>query len=144
MVRALHERLHVPAKALIQQAELLEPVKEAPDWNCFPVRHMISRGWIDEFFGAVQRFFSQIPSGVKADLLWRKSQHIRSARKMDIYALKAWTARILIEELTEASRIQKEFGHSGIHDQSSAIKFTCRRTKSGTGFFICSRHSANN
>ena len=96
MVRALHERLHVPAKALIQQPELLEPVKEAPDWNCFPVRHMISRGWIDESVGAVQRFFSQIPSGVKADLLWRKSQHIRSARKMDIYALKAWTARILI------------------------------------------------
>src|SRR5438876_8559162 len=59
MMRALHERLHVPAKALIQQPELLEPVKEAPDWNCFPVRHMISRGWIDESFGAVQRFFSQ-------------------------------------------------------------------------------------
>ena len=97
MVRALHERLHVPAKALIHQAELLEPVKEEPDWKRFPVRHMISRGWIDESFSAVQRFFSQIPSGVKADLLWRKSQHIRSARKMDTYALKAWTARILIE-----------------------------------------------
>ena len=48
MVRALHERLHVPAKALIQQAELLEPVKEEPDWNRFPVRHMVSRGWIDD------------------------------------------------------------------------------------------------
>ena len=98
MVRALHERLHVPAKALIQQAELLEPVKEAPDWNCFPVRHMISRGWIDESFGAVQRFFSQIPSGVKAGLLWRKSRRTLGRREgLDIYALKAWTARILIE-----------------------------------------------
>jgi HTH-type transcriptional regulator/antitoxin HigA len=97
MVRALHERLRISAKALIRQADLFEPQKAEPDWSRFPVRHMISRGWIDKSFDAVQKFFFQIPSGIKADLLWRQSQHIRSARKMDPFALKAWTARIIIE-----------------------------------------------
>jgi HTH-type transcriptional regulator/antitoxin HigA len=108
MVRALHEQLHIPAKALIQQAELFEPAKEETDWSRFPARHMISRGWIDESVEAVQQFFARIPGGAQADLLWRRSEHIRSARKMDAYALKAWTARIIIEaKESKAPRFKK-------------------------------------
>lgn len=96
MVRSLHERLHIPAKALIQQAELLEPT-EQPNWNRFPVRHMTARGWIEGSAIGLQKFFAQLPAGIEADILCRRSLHIRSARKMDLYALKAWTARVIIE-----------------------------------------------
>lgn len=95
MVRALHERLHIPAKALIHQAELLEP--EEPDWTRFPLTQMSARGWIKGTLRSLREFFAQLPSGLEADVLCRQSLHIRSARKMDAYALKAWIARIIIE-----------------------------------------------
>src|SRR5712692_9735369 len=47
MVRSLHERLHIPAKALIHQAELLEPESEQTNWSRFPLRQMSARGWIE-------------------------------------------------------------------------------------------------
>jgi HTH-type transcriptional regulator/antitoxin HigA len=95
MVRALHDRLHIPAKALIHQAELLEP--DEPDWSRFPLRQMSARGWIKGTLKGLQEFFAQLPSATKAEVLCRQSLHIRSARKMDVYALRAWTARIIIE-----------------------------------------------
>ena len=97
MVRSLHERLHIPAKALIHQAELLEAETEQPSWDRFPVRQMRERGWIKGTLKSLQEFFSQLPSEIEADVLCRQSLHIRSARKMDAYALRAWTARIIIE-----------------------------------------------
>jgi HTH-type transcriptional regulator/antitoxin HigA len=95
MVRALHERLHIPAKALIHQAELLEP--EEPDWSRFPIRDMAARGWITGSLTSLQRFFAQLPQTLEAEVLCRRTVHIRSARKMDLYALKAWTAQVIIE-----------------------------------------------
>jgi len=95
MVRALHERLHIPAQALIHQAELLEP--EEPDWTRFPVRDMAARGWIAGSLTSLQRFFAQLPQTLETEILCRRTVHIRSARKMDLYALKAWTARVIIE-----------------------------------------------
>src|SRR6266481_3721105 len=95
MVRALHERLHIPAKALIHQAELLEP--DEPDWGRFPLQQMSARGWIKGTLKSLREFFAQLPSEAKAEVLCRQSFHIRSARKMDPYALRAWTARIIIE-----------------------------------------------
>jgi HTH-type transcriptional regulator / antitoxin HigA len=97
MVRSLHERLHIPAKALIHQAELLEPEDEEPNWNRFPLSEMRARGWIKGTVKSLQDFFAELPSGTEADVLCRQSLHIRSARKMDIYALRAWTARIISE-----------------------------------------------
>lgn len=97
MVRSLHERLHIPAKALIHQAELLEPENEEPNWTRFPLGQMRARGWIKGTVKSLQDFFAQLPSGTEADVLCRQSLHIRSARKMDAYALRAWTARIIIE-----------------------------------------------
>jgi HTH-type transcriptional regulator/antitoxin HigA len=95
MVRALHERLHIPAQALIHQAELLEP--EEPDWTRFPIRDMAARGWIAGSLTSLQRFFAQLPRTLETEILCRRTVHIRSARKMDLYALKAWTARVIIE-----------------------------------------------
>jgi len=95
MVRALHERLHIPAKVLIHQAELLEP--NEPDWSRFPLQEMSARGWIKGTLKSLREFFAQLPSEARAEVLCRQSFHIRSARKMDTYALRAWAARIIIE-----------------------------------------------
>jgi HTH-type transcriptional regulator/antitoxin HigA len=97
MIRALHDRLHIPAKALLQQPELFVPTREEPDWSRFPVRQMIARGWIRDGIAGVREFFAQIPRGVQADLLWRGTVHVRSARKMDPFALKAWIGRVIVE-----------------------------------------------
>lgn len=97
MVRSLHDRLHIPAKALIQQAELIESEEEDPNWGLFPLREMSARGWVENSLSSLKQFFGQLPSVIEADVLCRRSVHVRSARKMDFYALKAWTARVIIE-----------------------------------------------
>ena len=103
MVRSLHERLHIPAKALIQQAELLTSEAEEPNWSRFPIRDMAARGWIGGSLTSLRQFFAQLPQAVEAEVLCRRTIHIRSARKMDLYALKAWTARVMIEAKKSAS-----------------------------------------
>ncbi len=97
MVRALHERLHIPAKALIQEAELIEADEQEPNWSLFPLREMSARGWVENSVTSLRQFFGQLPSGVEAQVLCRRSVHVRSARKMDLHALKAWTARVIIK-----------------------------------------------
>lgn len=95
MIRALHEGLGIPAKALIQESIAIEEDEE-PKWQRFPTKEMVRRGWIQSA-GAVQRFFSQLPRLAYTGILFRKSEHIRSARAMDDFALKAWIARVIIE-----------------------------------------------
>jgi len=104
MIRALHSRLGIPAKVLIQEGGSSEIVEGEQDWTCFPMREMIARGWIKENITNVaeqaeevmRRFFSQIDSEAKFAPLYRITEHIRSARPMDTYALKVWTARVMI------------------------------------------------
>jgi HTH-type transcriptional regulator/antitoxin HigA len=97
MVRSLHDRLHIPAKALIQQAELLPLEADQPDWSRFPIRDMAARGWIEGSITGLRQYFRQLSQPIEAEVLCRRTIHIRSARKMDVYALRAWTARIIIE-----------------------------------------------
>jgi HTH-type transcriptional regulator/antitoxin HigA len=97
MVRSLHDRLHIPAKALIQQAELLPLEADQPDWSRFPIRDMAARGWIEGSISGLRQYFRQLSQPIEAEVLCRRTIHIRSARKMDVYALRAWTARIIIE-----------------------------------------------
>src|SRR5882762_6307471 len=70
MVRSLHERLHIPAKALIQQAELFASEAEEPNWSRFPIRDMVARGWIRESVASLRQFFAQLPQGVEPEVLY--------------------------------------------------------------------------
>ncbi len=72
------------------------------DWNLFPVKEMLKRGWlsveqsaIDEL-GAVSDFFCGVPDWQKLSPLYRKTQ-IRSGKQIDPYSLAAWTARIVLD-----------------------------------------------
>ena len=103
MIRALHENLGVPAKVLLQEQDISILEEKEIDWRKFPVKEMISRNWIsasieninDSAEEIMREFFKPIGQFNEIVALYRKTKNIRSARSMDLYALTAWTARIL-------------------------------------------------
>jgi HTH-type transcriptional regulator/antitoxin HigA len=97
MIRALHEGLGIPAKALLQEPSHAEKSDEEElDWSRFPIREMIARGWVRDSLSAVREFFSQLPTTARPTVFLRRSEHIRSARSMDSFSLIAWTTRVII------------------------------------------------
>jgi HTH-type transcriptional regulator/antitoxin HigA len=104
MIRALHSGLGIPASSLISATSSEEIVGSGVEWSKFPVREMAARGWIEATTTDLrnradelaQGFFARIGYSRLAPVLYRKSDHVRSARRMDPYALVAWGARILM------------------------------------------------
>jgi HTH-type transcriptional regulator/antitoxin HigA len=108
MVRALHKGLRIPAKALLQEQFLFDLTEEAVEWERFPIREMMARGWIKEKVTDVRRqakdvmhrFFAPLGKGWAPVALYKQSQYyLRSARQMDLYALAAWNARVCLRAL---------------------------------------------
>ena len=102
MIRALHDSLGIPAEALLPKPATPVNQEFKADWNRFPLRIMIKRGWIvtdsvelpakgpellEQFLGPLK--------GTALVSLQRRSKHVRSGREMDKYALTAWTVRVL-------------------------------------------------
>jgi len=116
MMRALHSGLGIPARALLQEQTTSD--KATVEWNRFPLQEMISRGWIDRALSGArlnaevlgQAFFAQLGSSATTFALYRQSQHVRSARSMDRYALTAWTVRILIRARHQLSLAEYKTG----------------------------------
>jgi HTH-type transcriptional regulator/antitoxin HigA len=108
MIRALHEGLGIPAEALINPASPPEddPEDIDPQWERFPIREMIRRGWIaGESTSGLTRSAARdllMPLFAEAGLsqaaavaLYRRGTHVRAAKEMNEPALVAWTARVL-------------------------------------------------
>lgn len=105
MIRALHSRLGIPARVLLKDRGQSDLMEENVEWERFPLREMISRGWIegkpgnlnDQAEDMVRAFFSKVQAQGHLAFLCRKGMHhIRSARNIDEFALAAWSARIAI------------------------------------------------
>jgi HTH-type transcriptional regulator/antitoxin HigA len=100
MIRALHDGLGIPASALLKGGESSDS-EEKLDWSRFPVKEMIRRGWIkasnvlENVEKDLRKFIKFSGPDIASVALYRKSDHIRSGRQMDGYALAAWTARIV-------------------------------------------------
>lgn len=117
MMRALHEGLGIPAKALLTKSEA-HGVEEGSgfDWSQFPLTTMIKRGWIPASRSdAVERpqilidhFLAPVgdPNSILA--LYRKFTSVRSARPLDKYALLAWTVRVLTCATEASSRLTQK------------------------------------
>jgi HTH-type transcriptional regulator/antitoxin HigA len=108
MARALHKGLRIPAKALLQEQFLFDVSKEGVEWQRFPIREMVARGWIKEKVGGVhrqakdvmQRFFAPLGKDWAPVALYKQTHcYLRSARQMDLYALAAWNARVCMRAL---------------------------------------------
>jgi HTH-type transcriptional regulator/antitoxin HigA len=102
MVRALHKGLGIPAKALLREQLLFDLGEDAMDWDRFPIREMVARGWIKERVvdirrqakEVMQRFFAPLGRDWVPVALYKQTHYVRSARQMDLYALAAWKARV--------------------------------------------------
>lgn len=111
MIRALHTNLGIPAKVLLQ--EKCETNESSIDWDRFPLDEMIKRGWFkgslfkksDQAEKILRPFFAELGSATPIAMLYRRTDHTRSARSMDIYALTAWTARVMIRALKDPPTI---------------------------------------
>ncbi len=106
MIRALHAGLGIPARVLLYEQDSSLLKETDVEWDRFPLREMIRRGWIQEKISDIQdqteevlrRFFAKLGSEASALALYRKMpSNTRSARSMDEYALLAWTARVIIQ-----------------------------------------------
>lgn len=103
MIRALHSGLGIPAKALLQQQSLFDLEEATIEWDRFPLREMIARGWIKEKVRdlrgqseqLVRNFLAPLGSVNEALALYKQTRYVRSARQMDDYALTAWSVRIV-------------------------------------------------
>jgi len=112
MIRALHAGLGIPAKVLLQEYESVNLNEPRVEWEKFPIREMASRGWFsfldsaqeelvkhwaenaeDLMHGLLQKIGARFPN--EFAVLYKRTEHIRSARSMDSFALAAWTMRIL-------------------------------------------------
>jgi len=104
MMRGLHSGLGIPARVLLQEREPTDFEERPIQWDKFPLREMVTRGWIEEKIldyraqaeDVLRRFFGQLGSAQVTVALFRQSHHVRSAREMDPYGLTAWTARAMI------------------------------------------------
>ena len=107
MVRALHKGLGIPATSLLQEQTLFDIAGDAIQWEQFPIREMIARGWIKEKVadvrvqakGIMERFLAPLGKDWAPVALYKQTQYVRSARQMDLYALAAWNARVSMRAL---------------------------------------------
>lgn len=118
MMRALHSGLGIPAKILLQGREAADLEESPIQWDKFPLREMVARGWIEEKVedyrsqaeDVLRRFFGQLGPVQAASALYRQSHHVRSARDMDEYALTAWTGRAMILARRNAPKAEYKEG----------------------------------
>ncbi len=112
MIRALHFGLGIPASSLIQETQS-RPKGEELDWDKFPIKEMVARGWIpkirekgDALKNCLEAFFSKTGPSPALTAVYLKKDHIRSTKQMDHYALSAWSTWILMCAM-EATNLQK-------------------------------------
>ncbi len=119
MARALHKGLRIPAKALLQEQLLFDLGEDAVEWERFPIREMMARGWIKERVtdirrqarDVMRRFFAPLGKGWVSIALYKQTHYyLRSARQMDFYALAAWNARVCIRALEAPPSVRFEPG----------------------------------
>lgn len=118
MMRALHSGLGIPAKVLLQGREAADLEESPIQWDKFPLREMVARGWIEEKVedyrsqaeDVLRRFFGQLGSSQAAAALYRHSHKVRSARDMDEYALTAWTGRAMMLARRNAPKAEYKEG----------------------------------
>jgi len=123
MVRALHKGLGIPAKALLREPLPFDGGEDAIEWDRFPIRQMIARGWIKEKVAdlhgqakeAMQRFLAPLGKDWSPVALLKKTHYVRSARQMDLYALAAWKARVCIRALEAPCAVGFEPASLSIH-----------------------------
>lgn len=101
MIRALHKGLNIPLKSLVSEQELKSVDERKIDWELFPIKEMIKRGWIEakalkgNIEDALTKFLEPMGAVQEVWALYRMTSNIRSGREFDAYSLFAWNARVM-------------------------------------------------
>jgi len=104
MIRALSKGLDIPPDVLLREPPRALPADLEIQWNKFPIAEMAGLGWIDVDESNIEgreeelmrAFLAPVEQLDLACVLYRKTEFSeRSGRRMDPYALAAWSARIL-------------------------------------------------
>lgn len=104
MIRALHKGLGIPIKSLIIEDKPDAVESDEIDWNCFPIREIIKRGWVKTKQSDIKahandiilKFLQPLGSESLVPALYKMTEHVRTARKINRYSLMMWNARIII------------------------------------------------
>lgn len=104
MIRALHVGLGIPIKSLIKENKPESVESGEIDWGLFPVREIIKRGWVKTGFRDIKahakdiilEFLQPLDTGDLVPALYRMTENVRAARKIDRHSLMMWNARVII------------------------------------------------
>ncbi|KKK82277.1 hypothetical protein LCGC14_2804990, partial [marine sediment metagenome] len=137
MIRSLHSELGIPASALLQERDPSVLEESGIDWSRFPVREIVSRGWVTTQLRNVREhaeeiargLFGQTGSAKVAAMMCRKADHVRGERSMDDYALAAWSARVLIRVRQDPPPVPFESGTVNL----DFMQEVARRSRSESG-----------
>jgi HTH-type transcriptional regulator/antitoxin HigA len=109
MIRALHSQLGIPANVLLREPGVSEETgTDSIQWNRFPLKEMIARGWVvgspksDDPQRLLTPFFAAVGSPKQIAALFKKTETARSARAVNPYALSAWSARVMNRAVEDA------------------------------------------
>lgn len=95
MIRALSSGLGIPVSLLVTEETPTEPSDADLQWDRFPGREMIRRGWIPAAAGAMEAAIRTFVAPVLPyAAAFRRTTHFRGTRNIDTYALIAWLARV--------------------------------------------------
>ena len=111
MMRKLHDGLGIPAEVLLQEPKAKLPaLSDDIDWNHFPLKAMVSRGWLTGAADGAsivkeraEEYLSRwaAPLGEQALQPALLRQHVRSGSSSDGYALTAWKIRVTLLALEQ-------------------------------------------
>ncbi len=110
MIRALNAAFGIPLESLVAP----RPVNGEFDWNRFPLKEMIRRGWIEVKKATseltIRNYLKPVETSWGISALYRMTNNVRSARTMDKYSLMAWNARILTQANAIANKTRYKAG----------------------------------
>lgn len=104
MIRSLHANLGIPAEILIMDGKNFPPDGDDVNWDSFPVKEIIDRGWVSGFDYKTQaeEIMRELASYAHADSYFTDKNHVcmrqgRHNKKDNPYAIDSWMLGVLIE-----------------------------------------------
>lgn len=130
VIRELSEGLGIPSDVLLQESVRVEPTPEGTevewDWSKFPIKEMLSRGWIhtattrakpNEVAETVRAFIEQALGGAQAGVLTRRTFKGDAFSWPAVYSLTAWQARVLQKAALQSAWAQSTFQYERINEE---------------------------
>ena len=114
MIRALSLGLGISAETLIGLGKIAVPEKQEIDWSKFPIKEIMSRGWLeqvtDRFGGSAENLVKNYIAGSGLQFgtaSFRRTLSGEAKSPTTIYALYAWLARIIQRTRYKSYRLGK-------------------------------------